>query len=114
MLNMFREGGWGMIPTAICGLLLLAVAIRGAISPSEGSLPRQISLGVLTLTFGGLGFVTGLMKSVSFIQEVGEDKRWIWLVGLGESLNNLVLALGLVALAAIVTSVAMVRAPARA
>jgi hypothetical protein len=53
----------------------------------------------MTVLSGGLGLVTGLIKSLRAIPDVGPAERWIWLVGLGESLVNVAFALGLVSLA---------------
>lgn len=101
----FRMGGWGMFPTSIFGLLMVAAAIRYALSPERRFVPLQVTLGIMTLASGGLGFVTGVIKSVSSIDSVGADKRWIWLLGMGESLHNIALALALVTIAAIAASV---------
>lgn len=101
----FKMGGWGMIPTTFFGLLLIGVAIRYAVSPERRFVPLQLSLGILTLTTGGLGFVTGMIKSFMAMGDVGPDKRWLWMLGIGESLHNLALALGLVALGGIAASI---------
>lgn len=105
----FMDGGWGMIPTSLFGLLLLAAAIRYAMSPEARYVPLQLSLGIMTLAAGGLGFTTGLIKSVSVLGKVEPDQRWIWLLGMGESLNNIALALALVTLSAIAASVGAYR-----
>ncbi len=108
-MDAFREGGFGMIPTTIFGLMLLAAAIKYATSPERRFVPLQLSLGILTLASGSLGFVAGLMKSVSAIPGADPDKKWIWLLGLGESLNNFAFALGFVVLAAMAASVGALR-----
>jgi hypothetical protein len=105
----FRLGGWGMIPTMIVGLLLVASAVRYAMSPERRYVPLQISLGILTLACGGLGFVTGMMRSFSAVGAVPADERWIWMIGTSESLNNIALALALVSIGAIATSVGALR-----
>ena len=94
MAEAFKNGGWGMIPTALFGLLLVLAAGRYAMSPEKRFVPLQVSLTLLTLAAGGLGFVSGLIKSLHYMAEMPDDKRWIWLVGMGESLNNLALASG--------------------
>jgi hypothetical protein len=108
MMNMFHEGGWGMIPTALFGAVLVAASLKYALSPERRFVPLLLSLGILTMAAGGLGFVTGLIKSA---QAAGSmpDKSVIWVVGMGESLNNVALALGLVALGAIAASVGALR-----
>ena len=105
----FKMGGWGMFPTAIFGVLLVAAAIRYAVTPERRFVPLQVSLGILTLSAGGLGFVTGLIKSFMAMEGVGEDKRWLWLLGAGESLHNVALALILMTFAGIAASVGAMR-----
>jgi hypothetical protein len=109
MGDAFRNGGFGMYPTTIFGLLLVAAAIRYALTPERRFVPLQLSLGVLTLASGGLGFVSGLIKSVSAIGGVAAEQRWIWVVGMGEALNCVALALLLVTLGSLAASVGAVR-----
>ncbi len=105
----FSMGGWGMFPTAIFGLMLVAASIRYAMSPERRFVPIQVSLGVVTLASGGLGFVTGMIKSALAIEGAGPDRRWIWVLGMGESLNNVALALALLTVAALAASVGAAR-----
>lgn len=105
----FHLGGWGMYPTSIFGLLLIAASIRYAMSPERRFVPLQVSLGIMTLTSGGLGFVTGMIKSALAIYGAPADMRWIWVVGMGESLNNVALALALLTIGAIAASVGALR-----
>jgi hypothetical protein len=109
MENPFHLGGWGMYPTALFGLLMVAAALTYAIRPQNRFVPLQVSLGILTLAAGSLGFVTGLIKSLLAIGQVGAEQRFIWLIGLGETLNNLALALAMVVLALLVASVGALR-----
>ena len=105
MVDAFHRGGWGMIPTALFGLLLIAASVRYAISPERRFVPLQVTLGIMTLASGGLGFATGLIKSISSVETATSDLRFIWVLGMGESLNNVALALGLHTLGAIAASV---------
>ena len=109
MREAFYMGGWGMYPTAFFGLLMLGVSIRYALQPERRFLPLQISLGLVTLFSGALGFVTGLIASFSHLGEVPPDQKWISLVGVGESLHNVALALILVIVATLLASVGAVR-----
>lgn len=109
MLDIFREGGFGTIPTALFGLLLIAAAIRYAMRPERRHVPIQVALAAATLACGGLGFVTGVVKSISAAGQAGPDDRWMVAIGVSESLQNLVLAFGLVALGAIAASVGAAR-----
>lgn len=99
----------GTLPTALFGVLLIVAAIRYAMSPEKRYVPVQISLAAATLACGGLGFVTGVVKSIAAAGEAKLDDRWIVAIGVSESLQNLVLAFGLVALGAIAASVGAAR-----
>src|SRR5262249_53909638 len=63
MLEAFRLGGWGMFPTLIFGVLMIAATVRYAVRPERRFVPLQVTLGLLTLAAGCLGFVTGMIKT---------------------------------------------------
>ncbi|WP_437563382.1 hypothetical protein [Sorangium sp. So ce542] len=109
MVEAFHMGGWGMYPTLVFGPLLLAASVRYAVSPERRFVPLQVSLGILTLVSGGLGFVSGTIKSLTLMGAVPPDARWLWIVGLGESLNNVALALALLILSALAATVGAYR-----
>jgi hypothetical protein len=109
MLEAFHQGGFGMYPTGIFGVLLIASAVKYAMSPERRFVPLQFALGIMTLAAGSLGFVTGLIKSFEAMGGVTEDKRWIWMLGAGESLHNLALAFLTLTVAAIIGSVGAAR-----
>lgn len=110
MLEMFRMGGFGMYPTALFGFLMLGAAVRYAQKPETRWLPLQIALGVLTLSTGALGFVSGIITTTQHLEEVPADKMsLIEAIGLGESLHNVALAFGLVAFATLAASVGSLR-----
>ena len=95
----FREGGWGMFPTLVFGLLLLSVAVRYATTPEKRFVPLLVALNGLTLSSGALGFVTGVITTAGAVARLGSSApSVIPFLGLGESLNNLAVALIFVAL----------------
>ena len=100
MLEAFRDGGWGMFPTLAFGLALVGVALRYAVRPEMRFVPLLAALGVVTLVAGALGFVTGLIVSIRCVAESGGQNPMLSLLGAGEALNNVALALFLVMLAA--------------
>ena len=106
MLEAFHLGGWGMYPTTIFGLVLVATALR---HPTQRiALVRALS--VLTALSGALGFVSGVIKS--FTSVAGLDAREApiaALVGVGESLCNIGLALGMLLAAWLAIAVARAR-----
>ncbi len=105
MLNGFRDGGFVMFPTLFIGLALLALAVRYARRPERRLLPLLGALGLLTMTSGALGFVMGAMKSLYAQDRVPDGMRWLSLLGIAESLNNVGLALLLLFLAAALATI---------
>jgi hypothetical protein len=103
----FQEGGWGMYPTTIFGLALLFVAMKYAMAPEKRWVPLLTGLSALTLTSGGLGFVTGLIttcKAIGSERFAGVADTHIALEGFGESLNDLAFALLFLVVAALAGS----------
>ena len=115
MLEAFRNGGWGMFPTALFGVVCLVVAARYALRPDPRWIPLQLALGMVTVLTGCLGFVAGLITTTNHLHEVPESQvPLIGALGFGESLHNVALSLILVVRAALCTSVGVVRStPAR-
>ncbi len=109
MYEAFHLGGWGMYPTTVFGILWIGAALRYAVGPEKRFVPLQISLGIMTLLAGTLGFVTGLITSLVHLGEVGPDEKWISLIGLGESLVNIAHALALGVVATLAASVGALR-----
>lgn len=109
MIEAFHLGGFGMFPTALFGLILLASSIRYAVTPERRYVPLQLSLAIMTLASGAFGCVTGLIKTFTSLGGGVADPFRIGLVGTGESLCNMALALGVVTLGAIAASVGAYR-----
>jgi hypothetical protein len=98
-----------MYPTALFGILMVGAALAYAVKPEKRFVPLQISLGILTLSAGALGTITGLIKSLLGLHGVEESHRWIWMLGLGETLHNIALAFAMVVLAVLIASVGALR-----
>ncbi|MEO7110664.1 MAG: hypothetical protein ABI183_09520 [Polyangiaceae bacterium] len=104
MFEHFRDGGIGMFPILIFGVVLLAVAIRYAVKPQKKLVPLLYGLGILTMASGGLGFVTGLITTAGAIgsnPDFTSHAGLITIIGFGESLNNVAFSLIFVTLAAL-------------
>jgi len=116
MLDGFRLGGWGMFPTLVFGVLLLGAAVRYAVKPEARWVPLQLALAVLTFTTGLLGCVSGIIVTTQHLSELPAERvGLIGAIGVGESLHNVGLALVLMMLAGLLTSVGalrLTRAPA--
>ena len=107
----FHEGGWPMFPILILGILLIIAAARYAMQPEARQLLVVRSLGKVTLGFGVLGSVLGMIHCLGAMGQVPTDKVLMFaLLGLGESINNLALALVLGVLAGLFTTVGALRA----
>ena len=110
MLESFKMGGPGMIPTAFFGVLLVIAALRYATKPEARWIPLQISLAVLTLATGALGFVAGLIKTTTNLAGLEPALAVkIAAIGFGESLCNVALALAVIGVAAIGACVGTMR-----
>jgi hypothetical protein len=97
----FHQGGWGMYPTTFMGLVLLAAAVRYARSPDRRKLFLVRHLNVLVALSGTLGFITGVIKTFT---NMPSDQLYIAFIGVGESLNNVALAIAILIVARIITS----------
>jgi hypothetical protein len=95
-MDFIRDAGVGVYPVLVSGVLSVAWAVQYARTREPDALSKLVMLGLLTLVFGALGTLTGLQVSVRYIAAIPE--KWLFLVGLREALNNVVLALGCVAL----------------
>jgi hypothetical protein len=105
MGEILREAGWGVWPVLLFGITSLVLSISYAVTPRRRLLPLVIGFGVATLIAGGLGTITGLQHSVAHLGEVSPDRRWIFLLGLRESLQNLVMAFVIECAVTLVTTV---------
>lgn len=108
----FRDGGWGMYPTATFGFLLVASGVLCLLRPERRFVAVVLSLGAATLGSGLLGFTVGVVNSFRYLPRVADvDQRFtIAALGCAESLHNVVLALILIVVTALITVLAAVRA----
>ena len=92
MSDPFHLGGWGMYPTTVAGLILIAAAIQYARRPEPRRMHLVRALSFLTFLTGSLGFITGVIKSFIAAGQAAQESGNLALIGVGESLNNLGLA----------------------
>ena len=100
MLTFIREAGfpiWFVLAFGAASLFCAAEYVRSARLPT---LYAVCGLALCTLLAGTLGAAVGLQASVQTIHAI--DAKWLFLVGLRESLNNLVIALCVVLVDALV------------
>lgn len=91
-MSFLTAGGPLIWLVLILGAIALVAAGR-AFAQGGRQVPLAIGAAVATLTMALLNTVLGFQKSVSGLGQVAADKRWIYLVELEESLNNMVVAL---------------------
>jgi hypothetical protein len=104
MFHFIREGGWPIFPVLILGALSLVSAVRYAANPRRELLALVIGFGVATVIMGAFGTALGVQMSARYIGEVDASRRWIFLLGLQESLNNLTVALAVAGLDALIAT----------
>jgi len=97
----YHQGGWGMYPTTFFGFVLIAAAVRYLRNPERRRTLLLKHLNVLVALSGMLGFFTGVIKTFT---NLPSDQLYIAFIGVGESLNNVGLALCMMILARIITA----------
>ena len=93
MSNYLNEAGpliWAVIAL---GVVALAAAIVYGLQRQRRHASLALGASVISIITGLLATVVGFQKSVGGLGQVAAENRWIYLVGLQESLNNLVVAL---------------------
>lgn len=100
-----------MYPTLVFGVIALALAVRHAVRPAPHVMPLLIGLGLSTLFSGMLGMVTGFIATFKYVEALPPERQPpIVLIGLGESMANVVLALIFATLIALVAGIGSFRA----
>jgi hypothetical protein len=108
--ELFIEGGFGMYPTSIFGVLMIGAALLYAVRPQRRFVPLLASLGVVTLSSGLLGFSVGVVKSVQAAAAMPPgDHANLVMLGFAESAQNVVLALMLIVLSGLAAAVGAAR-----
>ena len=93
LIDFVREAGWPIFPTLALGVAALAVTIKLIEKPTEQLAQLVRNLSVLTLIVGLFGTIVGLQTTVRAVENVEPALRWIFVIGLKETLNNLDAAL---------------------
>jgi hypothetical protein len=111
--NFFEAGGFGMYPTMVFGFLLVATAGLYALRGDPRFRQLAKTLGMMTFASGVLGTAVGVCNSVHYsLAQPREEQFAVLAMGCEESLHNLVLALIIMIIAGLVTSVGALRKPA--
>jgi hypothetical protein len=107
MMDAFERGGWGMYPTAIAGFVLVGMAIQFARNGDARRNASVRSMMFLTFLVGALGTVTGVIKSFCTLEATTPVNYA--LIGVGESLHCLGMAMVSMVLAGIFVQVGRAR-----
>ena len=115
MGNAYHEGGWGMYPTTIMGILLVSAAIYYALKPERRNIWIVASVALMTFLAGVLGFTVGVINTMRTATsgEIAGEPTSLALGGVGESLNNVALAFVFLILATIFVTVGVLRGRGR-
>jgi hypothetical protein len=108
-MEFIREAGFGIFFVMAFGGASLAVALRHAVAPRRDRLALVVGFAVLTLLAGLMGTVTGVQVSASAYGAAHTPPGTLFLVGLSESLNNLVAAIVVVSLDAMMATLGAYR-----
>jgi hypothetical protein len=111
MAEAFRLGGWGMYPTLVAGLVLLFTAIQYARRPERDRIALVRHLSMLTGLVATLGFVSGVIHCFTSIGAADpDDVQHLVVIGVGESLVNIGLGVGMLVMAWTATAIGTSRA----
>ncbi len=88
MSEIIHEAGWPIYPVLLLSGIALLLSVRHALVPQRSLQPLIVGFIAATIAMGCLGTALGVQHSIGAIREVAPEMRWIFLVGLGESLNN--------------------------
>lgn len=113
-MKMFMmEAGWGIYPVLLFGGAALVLAVTHAVRPMRSRYALVLGFSAATVLAGFLGALTGVQNTVLYVSKVVESERWLFLVGLRESLNNMVAAFVIVTIACLLVTVGSFRAERR-
>jgi hypothetical protein len=112
--NFFRDGGFGMYPTALFGFLCVAASVALVLRPEPRFTALFRALALITVTSAVLGTTVGLIKTLRYAVTAppGEVSQSV-LVGCAESLNVVVLGFILATLGGLGAAIAAFRAARR-
>jgi hypothetical protein len=114
MADFFIEGGLGMFPVLIIGLILLLAAVRYMIDTEPVRLRLIAMLSLALLTAVALAVTLDVSKVLQFASRIQPERvRALIIDGLGESSRPAVLGLGLLALALDLVAIGVYRAGRR-
>jgi hypothetical protein len=107
MLTFVQEAGFPIWFVLVFGIASLLCSARYLRDGGTAALYAMAGLALATLLAGALGTAVGLQASVRYIHSI--DEKWLFLIGLREALNNLVMALCVVLVDVLVATARVLR-----
>lgn len=92
-MNYLMQSGPLVWLVLVVGVIALIWAVRFAVKQRQRDARMAVAASTGSAIVALLATVAGFQKSVGGLRDIAADDRWIYLWGLKESLNNLVLAL---------------------
>ena len=92
-MNYLMESGPLVWVVLLLGVVGLVSALQYAMTQAGKQRALALGAAAASTAVAVLATVTGFQMSVGGLRDLAADKRWIYLIGLQESLNNLVVAL---------------------
>jgi len=110
MMSFFEAGGFAMYPTVVFGVLLVISCGLYALRADPKDARVAMVLAGITLSSGLLGWARGMCATFRFVSHLPPAEQFTTLlVGSGESLHNMVLALAILVLAGVVAAAGVLR-----
>ncbi len=108
MPQLLNEAGPLGLPILLVGAFAIVFAVRFALRPSSRVLAQCLGATLLTNLVALLSSILGYQRSVSALPRAEVGDRWVFLLGLSEALNAMVVSLAIsVVVVAVVTTGAM-------
>jgi hypothetical protein len=104
----FHEGGWGMFPTSVLGVLLLVGCAAYVLRPGTRTMALIIWLGLATVSSGVLGTTVGFINTLREASRSLDPLRFA-VTGCGESLNVLALSIVFATMAMLLAAARVLR-----
>ena len=110
-MELLQEAGYGVWLVLAAGVVATVLGARFAVRAQREGLPLVVACIAATLLAGCLATAVGVQVSAAHLGEVPDGGRWIFLLGVREAMQNLVLALGFSFVSTIAITVGLARGP---
>ncbi len=105
MTEIIYEAGWPAYPILALGGVALVQAIRHALWPQRSLVSIVVGLSIAAVLMGLFGTSLGVQHTIEGVGKMPPEERWIFLIGLRESLQCFALSMALVIPAVLLATV---------